>query len=439
MTVRPVSTRSFRTQLVGVTGLITAAVVVALTIVVQLVLAASTTHSVDTVLADRTEAAVSSASAGPDGRLVVAQERLDVGVAVYDRAGRLVAGSPPSSEREAYARLSTTDRVQVIGENGPDESRVRAQPFTTDDGARGVVVVTERLAPYERGEREALIVCVGAGVLMIALAVALAHWVSRRALAPVAAMTRSADDWSEHDLTHRFDLGPGGNEIAALGRTLDRLLERVATAIGSEQRLTSELAHELRTPLSVVQANADLLLLRRDDLAPDVADQLEEIASSTRRMASVIHGLLELARTASVHSLSGSCSLRDAVVEAVASSHGGAVETDIDALFRVALPDALAVRAIGPVVDNARRLAPHVVISAVPSTRTGFVDLLVDDDGPGIAVDDRDVVFEAGRTTGGGAGLGLPLSRRIARSMGGDVRVDESPLTTRLVVTLPTA
>ncbi|MEZ0580839.1 histidine kinase dimerization/phospho-acceptor domain-containing protein [Nocardioides sp. MH1] len=439
MSARLSRVASFRAQLVGLTTAVTAALVLALTIVVQLVLAASTNHSLDTVLADRAEAVISSASAGADGRLVVPQEHLDAGVAVYDAHGRVVAGSAPSSERTTYARLATTDRVRTIAEDGAEESRVRAEPFRTGDGASGVVVVSERLAPYERGERQALLVCVGAGAVMIALAAGLAQWVSRRALAPVAAMTRSADDWSEHDLTHRFDLGPGGNEIAALGRTLDRLLERVAHAIRSEQRLTSELAHELRTPLAVIQANADLLLLRRDGLAPELVEQLDEIAGSTRRMAAVIRSLLELARTASSEALTGLCSLRDAVAEAASSTQGGVVDVNVDETVRVALPEALAVRAITPVLDNARRLAGRTVVSSKPAGRAGFVDLLVDDDGPGIPTGDRDLVFDAGRTTGDGAGLGLPLARRIARSMGGDVRVAEGPLSTRIVVTLPTA
>lgn len=75
-------------------------------------------------------------------------------------------------------------------------------------------------------------------------------------------MAERAADWSEHDLSHRFGLGPPTNELAALGETLDHLLDRVAMAIRSEQRLTSELAHELRTPLTAIQGSADLALLR---------------------------------------------------------------------------------------------------------------------------------------------------------------------------------
>ena len=66
----------------------------------------------------------------------------------------------------------------------------------------------------------------------------------------------------------RFDPGPGGDEIAHLGRTLDRMLDRIGDALAAERRLTDEIAHELRTPLAVVLAEADLA---RRSATPDAA------------------------------------------------------------------------------------------------------------------------------------------------------------------------
>ncbi|GAA5143614.1 HAMP domain-containing sensor histidine kinase [Nocardioides marinquilinus] len=428
--------RSFRTQLVASTVAVTTLGVLVLTVVVQVVLARSTLRSLDTVLEDRAEAVVSAATADSGGRLVVPDARLDAGVAVYDRRGSLAAGSVPTSERAVYEQLSTTDRRRLVDRPGPDEGRVLAEPFTTPDGAAGVVVVTERLAPYERAERQALYVCIGAGLLMVVAAAGLAQWVSRRALAPVAEMARAAEEWSEQDLGHRFGLGPGGNEIVGLGRTLDRLLERVASAIRSEQRLTSELAHELRTPLAAVQANAELLAMH-DDLRPVARECVDEIVLSVHRMGATIDGLLELARTEAAQALAGACVLRDAVEEAAAQT-GVVVENEVPGSHRVRMPQALVVRAVAPVLENAGRLAGHVVVST-SATREGFVAVLVDDDGPGIADDDRERVFEPGVSGGGGSGLGLALSRRVARSLGGDVRVTDGPMSTRVMIELPAA
>ncbi|WP_340538426.1 sensor histidine kinase [Nocardioides sp. GXZ039] len=432
---------SFRTQLVGLVCAVTLLGVIALTIVVQVVLDRSTNQSVDAVLDERATSVIGSATVveedGAPPTLQVPESRLEAGVAVYDEAGRLVAGFPPSSQSDIYTELATATTTTTRTQNGDDESRVLARPFTVD-GVAGVVVVTERLAPYERAEAQALWVSIGAGILMVILAAVLALWVSRRTLAPVAEMTRAADDWSEHDLAHRFDLGDAHNEIAALGRTLDRLLDRVATAIRAEQRLTSELAHELRTPLTAIQANTDLMLMR--DLPADVRESLDDVAVAARRMGATIESLLELARSASSQILGRSCVLADAVAEALAitvADDERRVEVDVDRDLRVLLPGSLAVRAISPILENGRRLAARVTVSAAPTD--GYVRLLIDDDGPGIPVEDRELVFEPGRTGGAGSGLGLSLSRRVARSMGGDVTIEDGPLTTRLVVTLPRA
>ena len=85
-------------------------------------------------------------------------------------------------------------------------------------------------------------------------------------------MAQRAAEWSEHDLSHRFAMGPPTDELAALGGTLDQLLDRVASAIRAEQRLTAELAHELRTPLTNIQGSAGLALMRGVEDAEDRED-----------------------------------------------------------------------------------------------------------------------------------------------------------------------
>ena len=91
-----------------------------------------------------------------------------------------------------------------------DIDRVRAQPFALPSGTTGVVVVTERLQPYEQAERYALLVSVVTGLLAVIASALLAAWVSRRALRPVLDMATTASEWSEHDLGRRFDLGRAG-------------------------------------------------------------------------------------------------------------------------------------------------------------------------------------------------------------------------------------
>lgn len=433
---------SLRRQLVVLSATATAFAVVLLVLLVQLLLDRTASNAVDRVLEERIDALVSSAEASTTGdRLVVPDARLDAGVAVYDADGLLVAGSPPTSAADVYAELSGDPRSRTV--TLAETSIVRSQPFTLSGGVRGVVIVTERLTPYEDAEHYALFVSIGTGVLAILASAALAAFVSRRALAPVLAMAATAEDWSEHDLTSRFDLGVPGNELTTLGHTLDTLLDKVAAAIRSEQRLTAELAHELRTPLTAIQGTADLMSLRHD-LDPAVREDVEELRASSRRMAETITVLLELARSAAGSVAPSTCDLREVLDDVVADlgERRQAVRVSVPEGLRLDVPHPLAVRALGPVVDNAVRHGDRVDVRVLAG-RGGRVLVAVDDDGEGVAADLRERIFEPGQTSGhrAGAGLGLSLARRIARTAGGDVRLDETNGTTgaRFVVELPGA
>jgi signal transduction histidine kinase len=254
-------------------------------------------------------------------------------------------------------------------------------------------------------------------------------------------MAETATEWSEHDLGRRFDLGPPDNEISALASTLDTLLDKVSSAIRSEQRLTSELAHELRTPLTTIQGLADLMLLR-DVLPPDAARDLEEISAASQRMAATITALLELARNEASVVASSHCSLAEVLAEVTQGLDAGDTELTVptsDVLLD--LPHALAVRALSPVVENAFRYARSRVTVSFQPAAAGMVQVLVDDDGPGVDADRTSLIFEPGTTSGtsAGAGLGLAIARRIARSVGGDVEVAPDAPVTRFVITLPRA
>ena len=427
---------SFRGQIVVVTAGITAVAMLLLTLVVQLVLARITTSDVGRVLQDRADAVISSARTGADGGLVVPDAQLDAGIAVYDDRGTLVAGVAPDSLRDRYADLGAV--TSATSRTYAGHGRVLADPFTTADGSSGVVVVTERLEPYEEAERLALIVTLLTGLLTTVAAAAVAAWATRRALAPVAVMAETATEWSEHDLSRRFDLGAPVNELTALAGTLDQLLEKVASAIRSEQQLTSALAPALPPPLTTIRGMADLILLR-DALPLEARRDLEDIAAAGQRMSVTITALLDLARN-EAQLVSGShCSLREVLHDVAAHVDAGPVElaVDVDDL-RLGVPHDLAVRAVSPVVENALRFASNRVVVGAAGAGSA-VEIVVDDDGPGIAQDDPERIFEPGVTSsaGSGAGLGLAIARRIARTLGGEVTIAPRPGVTRFVVRLP--
>ncbi len=436
---RPTALGTLRHQIVIVTMCATALAMVVLTIVLHQILASASSRDVDRVLEDRAEAVVgATTSVTAAGPLEVPGSVLDEGVVVYDASGAPVAGVVPPTLAEPFASLgrATGHEYRDVDE----EVRLLATPFRTPGGAPGVVVVTERLAPYESAEHYALLASLATGLAATLAAGLVVAWGTRRALDPVASMTASAADWSEHDLSRRFDLGEPTNELTTLASVLDGLLDRVATAIGSEQRLTAELAHELRTPLTAVHGTAELLR-RRPDLPGEAQADLDQMLADTRRMSEAIATMLELSRSPETIRGSGTCDPR-AVIEEVlrATSAHAHVEMEVEGgRWALAVPHHLAVRALSPVLANAIRFATTRIRLRAAPAGGGQVEFLVEDDGPGVVGGER--IFEPGVTdgAGSGSGLGLPLARRVARSAGGDVVLDRVQGPTRFVVRLPRA
>ena len=415
--------RSFRgTIVLSTVGLMTASMFV-VGLFIQLLLNRAAHNDVDEALHQRAQVTIAQVDEVSGTALQVDGDALEPGIAVYDSYGRLVGGSVGRSLQPLAERLAGTRREEVRDDPEGD-ARLLARPFETSSGLHGVVVVSQDTTPYERSERYALYATGVLAALVIAATGLIALRVTRQALEPVTQMAQRAAEWSERDLTHRFDLGAPTNELAELGETLDHLLDRVASAILSEQRLTAELAHELRTPLTSIQGSADLALLR--GISDEAARQdLEQISASAREMSGVITTLLDVARDESPSSRRRTCTVADLVPALVgAAGDRVSVEHDTDgSTASIAAPRDLVVRAILPLVDNATHHArSRITVTAVD--RPDTVELTVADDGPGVDDETRESLFEPGVTyREGGAGLGLGIARRVARSFGGEVRL----------------
>jgi two-component system OmpR family sensor kinase len=416
--------RSFRGTIVASTvGLMTVSMVV-VGLFIQLLLSRAADNDVDEVLHQRADAAVAVIRDASATSLTVPQDSLEPGIVVYDANGAVLAGSVGDDARDLADELADTDRERTS--DGPGGvARLLAVPFDTPSGDGGVLVVGQDTTPYERSERYALYATGILAALVIATTALFALRVTRQALEPVARMAERAAEWSERDLTSRFALGPPTNELEALGETLDHLLDRVASAILSEQRLTAELAHELRTPLTSIQGSADLALLRG---VPDAATRqdLEQISASAHEMSAVITTLLDLARDESPSSRRRTCTVADLVPALVAAAGAVPIEDRTGtSSASIAAPRDLVVRAILPLIDNAVHHARGaIVLTAVD--RPDVVELTVSDDGPGVADERREDVFEPGVTyREGGAGLGLGIARRVTRSFSGEITLAE--------------
>lgn len=327
------------------------------------------------------------------------------------------------------------------------DTRLYAIPVISGSRPLGTVVAGVSLAPYEQTRRTALVASVILATLAF-LAVALgAASVISRALRPVARMTVQAAEWSERDLDRRFALGPPEDELTQLAATLDQLLDRLAASLRHEQRLSAELSHELRTPLANIAAQAQFAL-KHTTQDPDGRRALEQVRDSADQMSRTLDTLIAAARA----ELDPQHATSDAIAgvrAATAASTPLAAQRGIttalenpDGGVRVASEQALVERMLVPVLENAYRHASATVRIMV--ARDGAaVRFAIDDDGPGVPAAELESIFEPGRrgdaigSGSNGAGLGLALARRLARSAGGEVEAEHREGGARFVVRLP--
>jgi signal transduction histidine kinase len=302
------------------------------------------------------------------------------------------------------------------------------------------------LRPYDSTANTALIASLVLGLAVLVVVAIASRLLISAALAPVARMTTQAAEWSDTDAERRFDMGQPKDELTQLAATLDGLLDRVATSLRHEQRFSAELSHELRTPLASVIAEAQFGL-RHAGSIEQYRSGYETVLASAQQMTRTLDTLVAAARAEVQVRGTG-----DAAAAAHAAAQGSAslaaeravaiTVVDPRAPVRLGVEADVAERVLAPLVENgARHGESSVTITIERGERS--VQFFVQDDGRGVSEDAQDQIFEPGwrgdSSNGDGAGLGLPLARRLARAVGGDVTLEASTSGARFRARLPVA
>jgi signal transduction histidine kinase len=386
-----------------------------------------------------------------DGRLSVRQAPDDSAADAYLW---VFTGSQTLERPRAAPGIDQAARALAAGPAGfldvpASDTRLYAAPVTNRGKRLGTVVAGVSLAPYEQTRKLALLASLVLGGLVLLLVLLAARWLLAASLRPVVRMTRQAAEWSERDLDHRFALGPPHDELTELAATLDGLLDRLAASLRHERRFSAELSHELRTPLARVLAEAELAL-RRKRPPSEYQGALQLIHRNAHQLARTIDVLVAAAR----YEAGGERGTADAhaVAQGAARACSGLtsdrrIELEVVhpvRTLRVGVDADLAERIIQPVLENACRYGSSHVRVVLRSENSSVV-YAVEDDGPGVAAGERDRIFEPGvrgtaaRQGEQGAGLGLALARRLARTIDGDVLADTAAAGGRFLIKLPAA
>ncbi len=263
-------------------------------------------------------------------------------------------------------------------------------------------------------------------------------WIlARRALAPLDEMTREARALSTHDLSARLSIPATGDELQRLAETWNDLLARIETSVDGIVRFTADAAHELRTPVAVVRATAELAL-RRERSTETYRKALGAVQEETLRMTELIEQLLLLARgDAQRWNFEFDAVRLDELVRSALEAAGPlAARRNVRLELAMPAPDSLVWadagalrRLVLTLVDNSVKFTDpggRVELRIAESSSEWVVE--VADNGCGIPPADLEKAFDRfyradpARTSGGGAGLGLSIARVIAEAHGGEIR-----------------
>jgi len=265
--------------------------------------------------------------------------------------------------------------------------------------------------------------------------------IARHALLPVAELTRTARQIAMARVpTRRVPIRRARDELGQLATTFNEMLASLEAAQAAQQRFVSDASHEIRAPLTVIQANLEMLE-RADRLAPD--ERLQAIAEASReadRLARLVADLLALARAdAGVQLRRQPVELDRLLMEAIGEARHlldgqHLAITAIEPATVVGDPDRLK-QLLLVLLDNAVKYTPAGGrISAALGLDNQFARVTVTDTGIGIAPEDLDRVFErfyradrARCREPGGAGLGLSIAQWIATQHQGVVDLQSAP------------
>lgn len=277
--------------------------------------------------------------------------------------------------------------------------------------------------------------------VLIAISVAFSilggYWLSKRALKPVAAINEAAQSITATDLDKRIPVNyQVKDELTDLAETFNMMLNRLQKGFEREKRFTSDAAHELMTPLSSLQSDAEIML-RKPRSKEEYRETIQRMLTETRRMSEMVHLLLQLSRVESVHHSESEIINISRITEAAADQQQDRAD-DKDIAMNVSIEPNLFVRAHGAymeevinnLLENAiKYTSEDGTINLQLRCSSGKAVIHLSDTGIGFDEETKKHLFERFYRADdpevqqqSGSGLGLPLVKAIVELYGGKIR-----------------
>ncbi len=402
------------------------------------------TDSVDEVLDRHADTIVGLIRSDSLGAVIAEQGDEEAFAIVSDPSSRRVAATADAPTTAVHSPPDGVERVSIR----PDGAEVDFRARVSLSGESTILVAT----PLDDVDESVSVLTRGLAIAvpLTSLLFAVLVWILvGRVLRPVERIRRRVAMIGDSSLDQRVPEPDTGDEISRLAHTMNDMLDRLEAAARRQRGFIGDASHELRTPLARIRAQLEV-----DSRHPDGADLAAShliVLGELARVQGLVDDLLTLATADEAGRGAGESraivDLDDIVLGEIAAvrdvAHGRIDSSGVSAAQVHGRAERLA-RVVRNLLDNA---IDHGA-GRITVTLGEFDDravLSVSDEGPGIAADYREAVFErftrldeSRSAARGGTGLGLAIARSIARQHGGDLRLDPtSPEGATFVLSLP--
>lgn len=434
----PSASLSLRWRVMLVAMSMVALVVVLISVAVYAVISAALYKDIDNQLQSRTEMLIASGSLAADPRKAIE------GTAYSDVNAMLV-----NPGRSIYTANQPGQRLPV---GQQEKAVIRGELFLSRRTASGqrvlavhlpngsTLLISKSLAPTQAVTmklRWVLLVVGGVGVVVAAVA---GGMVTRAGLRPVGRLTEAAERVARTD-----DLRPipvyGSDELARLTEAFNAMLRALAESRERQARLVADAGHELKTPLTSLRTNVELLMASAAPGAPqlleeDMAELRADAIGQIEELSTLVGDLVDLTRDERRETVYEQVDITEVVdrsMERVRRRRND-IEFDIQVIPWHVYGDAAGLsRAVLNLLDNAAKWSPSggVVRLLMRQLDPTHVELVVSDEGPGIPPDQRELVFERFYRSDSarampGSGLGLAIVKQVVLKHGGAIGIEET-------------
>jgi two-component system OmpR family sensor kinase len=353
-----------------------------------------------------------------------------------DSPGSSATSSEERREGRGDGLLDAPPGLATVTAEEAGKLRVDSFPIVAGHRTVGTLRVADPLSSGDQAQERLQRIFLLVGSIALALALAVATLMAILITRPLRRITSVAADVDAGELTARVEMDGKSGEIAALGATFDRMLDRLQHAFGRQRQFVADASHELRTPLTVMRAQVELLSRETDERA-----RREGHATLIRgldTMDRLVEDMLTLANADSRRLLATQridlASFLDDMArdlplfgdrEYRVEGPGGYLQADPDRLTQV----------LRNLIRNAViHTTPGGGVDLIATARGDRVEFAVSDTGPGIPEDQLEQIFERFHRTDegrerdrGGSGLGLPIARALVEAHGGRIWAESHP------------